>query len=152
MEGNGTVEFVFKIIGRNSTIFGEVLVGLLVVLAFSAMILVCIFYWRVLRKARRDVENRTITLKRRVMNEFLRRCGIRNMILLLLMGLILSYLFSCDKCIDVVMDFIISTSFDLPPAMQSSTMTEEEDCGECEKHIYDLATRHIKKINFFEEC
>jgi hypothetical protein len=62
MEGNGTVEVVFKIIGRNSTIFGEVLVGLLVVLAFSAMILVCIFYWSVLRKARRDVENRTITL------------------------------------------------------------------------------------------
>lgn len=73
-----------------------------------------------------------------VMNEFLRRCGIRNM------GLILSYLFSCDKCIDVVMDFIISTSFDLPPAMQSSTMTEEEDCSEWGKNIYDLATRHIK--------
>ena len=52
MEGNGTVEVVFKIIGRNSTIFAEVLVGLLVVLAFSAMILVCIFYWRVLRKAK----------------------------------------------------------------------------------------------------
>ena len=69
----------------------------------------------------------------RVMNEFLRRCGIRNMILLLLTSLILSYLFSYDKFFDV-MDFLISASVDLPPAMQSYTRIEE-DLGELGKKL-----------------
>ena len=42
-------------------LFAKVLVGLLVVLGFSAVKLVCIFYWCVLRKAIRDAENRSVT-------------------------------------------------------------------------------------------
>jgi hypothetical protein len=37
-------------------------VSLLVVLFFLAVILVCVFYWCVLRKAIRDAENPTITI------------------------------------------------------------------------------------------
>jgi hypothetical protein len=41
------------------------------------------------------------------------------------------------------MDFLMSTSFDLPTAMQSSTRIEE-DCGEWGKKFNELATRNIK--------
>ena len=88
-------------------IFAHVLVGIAVVLGFMAIILVFSFYWFVLQKEvqRRDAEERenrernseTLPLRlviRRVMFKFVRNCGMRNIIILLLISLMLAYLFS----------------------------------------------------------
>ena len=80
----------------------------------------------------------------RMMKELFKICGIRNMILLLLLSLILSYLFSYDQCFDVVMDFLMSASVDLSSTMQQSPTRIEADLGEWEKRIRELATRSVK--------
>ena len=67
---------------------------------------------------------------RHMVKELVKLCGIRNLILLLLLGLMLSYLFSHDKCFDVVMAFLITVPVDVPLSMETPTRVDESDLGE----------------------
>jgi hypothetical protein len=88
---------------------------------------------------------------RHMAGELVKMCGIRNLILLLLLGLILSYLFSHDKCFDVVMDFLIMTiPVDVPSNMASPTRVEDElDFGEWENKIKKLARRRVENKTIY---
>jgi hypothetical protein len=71
--------------------------------------------------------------------ELVKLCGIRNLILLLLIGLMLSYLFSHNKCFDVVMAFLITVPVDVPLSMETPTRIDECDFGEWENKIKKLS-------------
>ena len=71
--------------------------------------------------------------------ELVKICGIRNLILLLLLGLTLSYLFSHDKCFDVVMAFLITVPVDVPLGGKTPTRMDECDFGEWENKIKKLS-------------
>ena len=78
---------------------------------------------------------------RRVMFKLFRYCGMRNMIILLLISLMLAYLFSYDRWFSVVMGFCMN-------AVTSSTMLSQpvdEDLGEWEMKIRELASCNVKK-------
>ena len=84
---------------------------------------------------------------RRMMFKLFRYCGMRNMIILLLVSLMLAYLFSYDRWISVVMGFCMN-------AVTSSTMLSQpvdEDLGEWEIKIRKLSRlRCEKKKNFLK--
>ena len=83
------------------------------------------------------------TILRHMVKELVKICGIRNLILLLLLGLILSYLFSHDKCFDVVMAFLTTIPVDVN--MQPPTRVEDElDFGEWEHRLKKLAIRRTE--------
>ena len=73
--------------------------------------------------------------------ELLRKCGIQNMIIIILISLILSYLLSYDRWFDVVMKFCMSTMINLPSTMQPTRT--EENLGEWVKKIRTLASSGI---------
>jgi hypothetical protein len=77
--------------------------------------------------------------------ELVKICGMRKLILLLLLALILSYLFS-RECFDVVMTFLTITSFDASN-MQSTSSTrveDESDFGEWDRRLKKLTIRRIE--------
>lgn len=79
---------------------------------------------------------------RRMIIEFLRKCGIRNMIIILLISLILSYLLSYDRWFNVVMRFCMSTIVNLPPTMQPTRT--DENLGEWVEKIRVLASSGVQ--------
>ena len=89
---------------------------------------------------------------RRVMFKLFRYCGMRNMIILLLISVMLAYLFSYDRWFSVVMGFCMN-------AVTSSTMLSQpvdEDLGEWERKIRVLShlrcekrKKFIKSVNCF---
>ena len=82
---------------------------------------------------------------RRVMFKLFRYCGMRNMIILLLISLMLAYLFSYDRWFSVVMGFCMN-------AVTSSTMLSQpvdEDLGEWEMKIRELASYNVRKKKIF---
>jgi hypothetical protein len=82
---------------------------------------------------------------RRVMFKLFRYCGMRNMIILLLISLMLAYLFSYDRWFSVVMGFCMN-------AVTSSTMLAQpvdEDLGEWEIKIRKLSLLRCEKKKKF---
>ena len=77
--------------------------------------------------------------------ELVKMCGIRNLILLLILGLVLSYLFSHDKCFDVVMAFLTTIPVDANLNMQPTRAEDESDFGEWEDRLKKLALCRVKK-------
>jgi hypothetical protein len=77
--------------------------------------------------------------------ELIKMGGIRNLILLLLLGLVLSYLFSHDKCFDVVMAFLTTIPVDANLNMQPTRAEDESDFGEWEDRLKKLALCRVEK-------
>ena len=75
--------------------------------------------------------------------ELVKLCGIRNLILLLLLGLTVSYLFSHDKCFDVVMAFLTTVPVDVP-LDSAPTRMDECDFGEWENKIKKLSLHRTR--------
>ena len=102
-------------------------------------------------KIAKEVPKHLIPLRlaiRRVMFKLVRNCGMRNIIILLLISLMLAYLFSYDRWFSVVMGFCMN-------AFTSSTMLSaplDEDLGEWEKKIRELAAHNVKKKSICEKC
>jgi hypothetical protein len=123
-------------------IFANVLVGLAVILGFLDIILVFG------AKAAKAGPEHLLLLRlviRRVMFKLFRNCGMRNMIILLLISLVLAYLFSYVRWFNVVMGFCMNT-------FASSTMLStpiDEGLGEWEGKIKGLAIHGVKNKKAF---
>jgi hypothetical protein len=61
-----------------------------------------------------------------------------------MLSLVLSYLFSYDKCFDVVMDFLMTATADASLNMQPTRIDEEANLGEWETRIKKLAIRSVE--------
>ena len=99
-------------------------------------------------KIAREAPKHLVALRlvfRRVMFKLVRNCGMRNMIILLLISLMLAYLFSYDRWFSVVVGFCMN-------ALTSSTMLSQpfdENLGEWELKIRELASCNMKKKKNF---